>query len=48
MESMFYALPEMDLRKLDYNIAIANNIKLKFNQSLGLAGKDWLKGLMKL
>ena len=30
----------MDLRKLDYDIAVANKVKLKFNQSLGLAGKD--------
>lgn len=47
MEAQFHGLTSRDLRKLAYEVAEKNRIPHKFDSKTGLAGIDWLKGLVK-
>jgi hypothetical protein len=44
---IFYGCTSLQIRKMAYEYAVKNNIKHNFNETLGLAGKDWLKGFIK-
>ncbi|XP_076814279.1 uncharacterized protein LOC143460585 [Clavelina lepadiformis] len=47
MEAKFYGLTSMDLQKLAFQIAEANNISTRFNKEKKIAGYDWVKGFLK-
>ena len=42
MESTFYGMTTMDLRRAAYDFAEGNNINHPFNRTTRLAGKDWV------
>jgi hypothetical protein len=46
MESMFYGLTRMDLRRLAYQLAEKNNLNHGFNREKKAAGEDWLRGFL--
>lgn len=43
---MFYGLTPVNVRKLVYQIASANNISTRFNDEKKIAGKEWLNGFL--
>ena len=46
MEARFYGLTLMDLQKLAFQIAEANNICTRFNKEKKIAGYEWVKGFL--
>lgn len=44
---IFYGCTSIQIRKMAYEYAVKNNVKHNFNEDLGMAGKDWIKGFMK-
>lgn len=44
---IFYGCTSLQIRKMAYEYAVKNNIKHNFNDTIELAGKDWLKGFIK-
>ena len=47
LESRFYGLRPIDLQKLAFEIAQANNLHTRFNKEKKVAGKEWLQSFMK-
>jgi hypothetical protein len=47
MEERFFGVTRADLRRLEYRLAVANNIPNSFNVKNEAAGKKWLKGFLK-
>ena len=47
MEERFFGVTRADLRRLAYRLAVANNIRNKFNDKSESAGKKWLQGFLK-
>lgn len=47
LSRVFYGITCIELRRLVYDYALANNIPNKFNKNTKLAGKDWYHGFMK-
>jgi len=47
MESRFFGLSYLDLRKLAFQLAVRNNVDHQFNKSKELAGKKWMRLFMK-
>ena len=44
LESQFYGLTPLYLRKLAFEVAEANHLKTRFNAAKKVAGKEWLQG----
>src|SRR6218665_2166148 len=47
MESRFFGITFLDLRRLAFQLAERDNISHQFNKSKGLAGKKWVRLFMK-
>jgi len=47
MESRFFGITYLDLRRLAFQLAEKNNLKHQFNKEKGLAGKKWMRLFMK-
>ncbi|XP_045449135.1 uncharacterized protein LOC123657659 [Melitaea cinxia] len=45
--NIFYGCTAIQIRKMAYEYAVHNHIKHNFNNTLRMAGKDWLTGFMK-
>ena len=47
LSNQFYGLTALELRRIAFQFAKANNIKNMFNEATQLAGKDWLERFLK-
>jgi len=47
MESRFFGLTYLDLRRLAFQLAVRNNVAHQFNENKELAGKKWVRLFMK-
>lgn len=47
LAKIFYGCTARQIRKMAYEYAVKNKIKHHFNETLQLAGKDWIKGFMR-
>lgn len=47
MDEIFYGVTINDLRRLAYEFATANKIEHRFNDSLHMAGRDWVESFIK-
>lgn len=46
LAKLFFGISKVELRKLAYSFAEANNVKHNFDKSSKMAGKDWLEGFL--
>ncbi|CAH2011577.1 unnamed protein product [Acanthoscelides obtectus] len=47
MDNRFFGLRRSDVKRMAFELAIANNIQHPFSQEKGVAGKKWLRGFFK-
>src|SRR5437868_4241999 len=47
MAHVGFGLPPKDVRKLAYELSVANNIRTRFNEANKTAGKDWYYGFLR-
>lgn len=47
MDNIFYGLTPLQVRRVAFTYAEANNVQNNFSKISGLAGKDWLNGFLK-
>ncbi|CAH2098160.1 unnamed protein product [Euphydryas editha] len=47
LSNIFYGYTAIQIRKMAYEYAVHNQIKHNFNNTLRMAGKDWLTGFMR-
>jgi hypothetical protein len=47
LANMFFGITPIELRRLAYQFAEANNIKHRFDKELNMAGHDWLELFLK-